>query len=236
MLAAAGFEPAFQQSDFNDPALAVARRDVELLLAAHAPNPAMAIDRHWVILSVNTAVATLVAGAEPLLLRPPINLLRLFLHPAGLASRIVNLGPWRAHVITRLRRQIDATGDTGLSDLLEEIRDYPQLQNAPPSGRPTSDLGGAQCRAADAAMHAIATPLQLETIDGTLSFFCTTTSFEAAVDITLAEMTMAAFLPADQHTAEFFRHSAQRAAAPLAVVASRNKGGFTEDRRVATIA
>jgi transcriptional regulator with XRE-family HTH domain len=172
LLAVAGFEPEFPQRDFNDPALAFARGDIELVLAANDPNPAMALDRHWLILSANKAVRNLVVGAEPILLRPPVNLLRLCLHPAGLASRIVNLMEWRARIIARLRRQIDSSGDTGLMDLLEEISDYPRPPGAGagPSWAPCSGLR--RTRGVDGVedVTGIAIPFQLVTIDGTLSF------------------------------------------------------------------
>jgi hypothetical protein len=122
-------------------------------------------------------------------LRPPFNLLRLCLHPAGLASRIVNLAAWRGHVTGRLRREIDQTGDTGLVDLLEEIQDYPTPRGEPlPPG--LVDL------------IPVSTPLQLATIDGTLSFVNTTTRFGSATDITLAELAIESFLPADEETAD----------------------------------
>lgn len=225
MLAAAGFEPVFQQRDFHGPALAVARRDVEMILAAHDPSPAMAVDRQWTMLSANKAVAYLVAGAEPALLRPPVNLLRLCLHPAGLACRIVNLREWRSHIMARLRRQIEVSGYTGLVDLLEEIRGYPlppaagSPERKPPTASPPSACrfgAGSLCAAPEVEpsqvvvddIHGIATPLQLVTIDGTLSFFSTTTLFGTPADITLSEMTIEAFLPADQQTAEILRRNA----------------------------
>jgi transcriptional regulator with XRE-family HTH domain len=198
MLNAAGFATVFQERSFNAPALDVVRRSVETVLAAHDPNPALAVDRHWTMLAANRAVAHLVAGAEPTLLRPPVNVLRLSLHPAGLASRIVNLTQWRAHVIARLRRQIDVSGDGVLMDLLEELRDYPTLRGAGPP-----DHGE------DAGMIAI--PFQLATIDGVLSFFSTTTLFGTPVDITVAELAIEAFLPADAETAEVMRRVAQHA-------------------------
>jgi transcriptional regulator with XRE-family HTH domain len=193
LLGVAGFSPIYQERDYLAPAMAVARRDVEMVLAGHDPNPAMAIDRHWVMLSANKAVANLVTGAEPILLRPPVNMLRLFLHPAGLASRIVNLMEWRTHIAARLRREIDVTGDPALVDLLEEIRDYPT-----PRGQPPLSTG-----------DAVAMPLRLETIDGTLSFFCTTTRFATPMDITLSEMAIEAFLPANVQTADILRRTAE---------------------------
>jgi hypothetical protein len=168
------------------------------------------------ILSANRAVANLVAGAEPIVLRPPVNLLRLFLHPAGLASRIVNLMEWRAQIVARLRRQIEASGDSGLIDLLEEIRDYPRppesLLSRPIGSHPLGS-GSRSMRPRDTgdALHAIAIPLQLVTIDGTLSFFSATTRFGMPADITLSELIIEAFLPADQLTAEILQRNVQRA-------------------------
>src|ERR1700693_2857210 len=125
LLSAAGFGSLFEEHAFHVPALDIVRRAIETVLAAHDPCPALVMDRHWTTLCANRAVAHLVAGAEPLLLRPPVNVVRLFLHPAGLASRIVNLAQWRANVIARLLRQIDLSGDPRLLDMAEEIRNYP---------------------------------------------------------------------------------------------------------------
>lgn len=197
LLGAAGFAPVFQERSFAEPALSLVRRNVELVLAAHDPYPALAVDRHWIMLAANRAVAHLVGGAEPTLLRPPVNVLRLSLHPAGLASRIVNLAQWRAHVITRLRRQIDVTGDAVLMDLLEELRDYPNPRGA---GRPDREDEGGM----------IAIPFRLATIDGVLSFFSTTTLFGTPVDITVSELAIEAFLPADAETAEIMRRVGQQ--------------------------
>jgi transcriptional regulator with XRE-family HTH domain len=194
LLEAAGFSPTFLQHAFSAPALHVVRRSVEILLASHEPNPALVVDRHWTMLTANRAVAHLVAGAEPMLLRPPVNFLRLFLHPAGLASRIVNLAQWRNQVMGRLRRQADASGDKVLTDLLEEIRDYPN-----PCGAACSD---------PADTDTVAVPLRLATFDGVLSFFNTTTSFATPLDVTVAELAIEAFLPADGATAASMRQAA----------------------------
>jgi transcriptional regulator with XRE-family HTH domain len=196
LLGAAGFAPVFEERSFNEPALSLVRRNVEIVLAAYEPYPALAVDRHWIMLAANRAVAHLIAGAEPMLLRPPVNVLRLSLHPAGLASRIVNLAQWRAHVIARLRRQIDVTGDPVLLDLLDELRDYPI-----PRGAGRHD--------AEDESGMIAIPFRLATIDGVLSFFSTTTLFGTPVDITVSELAIEAFLPADTATAEVMRRVAQ---------------------------
>ena len=178
MLVAAGHPPPFPQHGFDTPSMAVARGSVEAMLAAHDPNPAMTIDRHWRVLSANKAVATLVAGVEPLILRPPVNLLRLFLHPAGLSTRIINLRQWRNHLIARLQREIDQDRDPGLIDLLEEVRDYPA---------PTGVCSGRGRRR-------VPCPLQIATIDGTLSFIAATTRFTMAMDVTLSEISIESFL------------------------------------------
>ncbi len=194
LLEAAGFAPTFRNHPYNAPAMDAVRRSVEVLLATHDPNPALVVDRHWTMLTANRAVAHLVAGAEPALLRPPVNFLRLFLHPAGLACRIVNLAEWRAQVVQRLRRQADATCDPVLTDLLEEIRDYPA-----PCGTACPN---------PAAPDTVAIPLRLATFDGELAFFNTTTAFTTPLDVTVAELAIETFLPADPATAASMHHAA----------------------------
>lgn len=206
LLTAGGFPPMFAERAFSEPALDTVRRSIETVLAAHDLNPALAIDRHWTLLAANRAVAHLVAGAEPILLRPPVNVLRLLLHPAGLASRIVNLTQWRAHMIARLRRQIDLNGDPVLIDVLEEIRDYPNPRDAKsPDGTGCGQDG-----------NKAAIQFRLATIDGVLSFFSTTTLFATPIDITVSELAIEAFLPADAQTAEVMRRIARQDEARLA--------------------
>jgi transcriptional regulator with XRE-family HTH domain len=195
MLAAAGFAPIYRQRSLNDPALSVARRGLDIILAAQEPNPTLAIDRHWTVLAANRAFDYLIAGVDGLLLRPPVNLLRLTLHPAGLAPRVTNLAQWRRHVVQRLRQQVDATGDRKLNEFLEEIQDYPPPPG-PPSRQPRLDYDG------------VAIPFQVVSIDGTMSFLCTTTVFDAPMDITLAELSIETFLPADAETADQLRRKA----------------------------
>jgi transcriptional regulator with XRE-family HTH domain len=101
LLLAAGYAPHFPERPLDTPALDVARQAVELVLRGHEPYPALAIDRHWTLVAMNRVVAPLLANVAPLLLRPPVNVIRLSLHPAGLAPQIVNYGPWRAHLLHR---------------------------------------------------------------------------------------------------------------------------------------
>lgn len=188
LLLAAGYAPVFSQKPLEDPALQAARKAVELILAGHEPYPALAVDRHWTLVTANRAIPPLLAGAEPSLLEPPVNVLRLSLHPQGLAPRIVNLAEWRAHLLARLRRQVDATADPVLAELLSELSGYP-IPNEN-TNKDDNDYAG------------VAVPLQLATEGGVLSFLSTTTIFGTPVDITLSELAVESFFPADAATSE----------------------------------
>src|ERR1700761_231730 len=126
LLVAAGFAPAFPQRSLDDPALKAARQAVDLVLKAHEPNPALAIDRHWNLVSANRMVAPLLAGIAPEILgQQPLNVLRLSFHPEGMAPRTVNLGEWCAHLLERLHRQCEATADPELVKLYHDLKSYP---------------------------------------------------------------------------------------------------------------
>src|ERR1700754_4053427 len=203
LLVAAGYAPLFRERPLSDPQLAAAREAVDLVLKGHEPYPALAIDRHWTIIAANNALAPLLTGASPELLKPPVNALRLSLHPEGIAASIVNWHVWREHILARLQRQIDVSGDDTLSALREELATYP----APPDAEPAEHD--------NAAVDQIAVPLRLRTPIGVLSFFSTTTVFGTPVDVTLSELAIEAFFPADQQTAAALREfgESQRAEA-----------------------
>ncbi|HYD14007.1 MAG TPA: helix-turn-helix transcriptional regulator [Allosphingosinicella sp.] len=184
LLVAAGFAPALPERPFDDPALAAARRAVELVLKAHEPFPALAVDRHWQLVAANAGVAPFLAGAAPHLLAPPVNVLRLSLHPEGLAPRIENLAEWRAHILHRLEAQVAASGDQHLAALLQELRTYPG------GLAPTHDGYGG-----------VAVPLRVRAGETVLSLLSTTTMFGTPIDVTLTELAIEAFLPADEATA-----------------------------------
>jgi transcriptional regulator with XRE-family HTH domain len=189
MLLAAGFAPIFRDRPLTDPALTRAMATVERLLKAHEPYPALTVDRHWTLVRANAAVPPLLAGVDPELMKPPVNVLRISLHPRGMAPLIANLAEWRAHLLERLRRQIRITGDRVLDALLRELAAYP--------GGP-AQAGHAPSAAADD----VAVPLKLRTPDGgVLSFLSTITVFGTAVDITLSELSLEALYPADPETA-----------------------------------
>lgn len=189
LLLAAGFAPVYRDRPLDDPALMRARAAIDQLLKAHEPFPAMAVDRRWMLVSANAAVAPLMSGADPELVKPPVNVIRLSLHPRGLAPLIVNLGEWRAHLIERLRRQLRLTRDAAIDALLKEVTAYPG------AGGKRAEHG------APSDPEAIVVPLKLRTHGGVLSFFSTVTVFGTAVDITLSELSLEAFYPADEATA-----------------------------------
>ena len=195
LLLAAGFAPMFKERRLDDPELQAARQVVLRVLRGHAPYPALAVDRHWQLVLANEAVAPLLEGVAADLLQPPVNVLRLSLHPRGLASRIANFGEWRAHLLARLHAQVVASADPVLAALLRELADYPVPVEA--AAPPAHDTAG------------VAVPLQLRTPAGVLSFISTTTVFGTPVDITLSELALETFFPADDATARAL-HAAAR--------------------------
>lgn len=188
LLMAAGFAPVYGDRSLDDPALVRAKAMIERILKAHEPFPALAVDRHWTMIAANDAVAALLAGVDPDLLKPPVNVLRVSLHPRGLAPLIVNLGEWRAHLLERLRRQVRLTGDPTIASLLTELSGYRHPSSPQEQGK---------------VIHAdeIAVPLRLRTHIGVLSFLSTVTVFGTPTEVTLSELSLEAFYPADPETA-----------------------------------
>lgn len=190
-LVSAGYAPMYPQRPLDDPALAAGRAAIDLVLRAHEPYPALALDRHWHAVAMNRAVAPLLAGLPAQLLAPPVNVLRLSLHPQGMAPRIANLGQWRHHLLSRLRALAEGSGDAVLSALLDELHTYPVPPHEPVS------LEGE---------HAgLVVPLRLHTNAGPLNFISTTTVFGTPVDVTLQELAIETFFPADEATAQVLR-------------------------------
>jgi transcriptional regulator with XRE-family HTH domain len=204
MLVAAGFAPVYSQRSLDDPVLASMRQAVDLVLKGHDPYPALAVDRHWSLVSANEALVSLIGDVDPALMKPPVNVLRLSIHPAGLARRIVNFTEWRNHLVHRLQRQVDATGDAVLAGLIEELRSYPTPDAAARAPRASHDYAG------------IIVPLQLSTDEGLLTLFSTTTIFGTPVDVTLSELAIEAFFPADLESTQMLRRLAERRQAAAA--------------------
>jgi transcriptional regulator with XRE-family HTH domain len=191
LLVAAGFAPAFPQRTLDDPALAAARVAVDQVLKAHEPNPALAVDRHWNLVAANRMVMPMLDGIAPSLLAPPLNVLRLSFHPEGLAARTANLGEWCAHLLERLHRQCEATADRKLLELYQELKTYP-----------------VPARTAPIEPDAVAVPFRLRLGDDTLSFISTTMVFGTPVDVTLSEIAIETFFPADDATTARLRRIA----------------------------
>nr|WP_274424830.1 helix-turn-helix transcriptional regulator [Chelativorans sp. YIM 93263] len=194
LLLTAGYALPFAERSLGDPALKPAMDAVQRVLDGHAPNPALAIDRHWTMLLANGAVAPLLADVEDKsLLEPPVNALRLSLHPKGLAPNILNLAEWRAHVLERLQGLNDLVADPVLAELEKELSSYP---GGKVSVRPRTDRSGG-----------IAVPLQIRVRGAELSLITTTTVFGAPLDVTLSELAIESFFPADEATARFLREA-----------------------------
>ena len=194
LLVAAGYAPIFPERPLADPALAPARAAIDLILDKQQPYPAFALDRQWRIVASNAALPELYDGVAPDLLQPPVNAMRLSLHPNGLAPRIVNLAEWRAHLLYRLRRQVELTADAALIDLLSEVSRYP--------------AGGAGPIQTTQLENEIAVPFKIKVAGDILCFLSMTTVFGTAVDVMLSELVLELFFPADDDTTETVRRMA----------------------------
>ena len=194
LLLAAGYAPDFQERPLDSPEMAGMRAIVEHVLKGHEPYPALAVDRHWNMVAANDAIGILIEQVSPALLTPPVNVLRIALHPEGLAPQIVNYAMWRAHILHRLDLQIEASAGPQLAELREELADYAVEAN-------DNDAD---------AISSIAVPLVLDTVAGRISFVSTVTIFGTPVDITLSELAIEAFFPADAESAALLANLAVR--------------------------
>jgi transcriptional regulator with XRE-family HTH domain len=191
LLTAGGYAPIFPERGLADADLAAARAAIEVLLEGHKPYPAFALDRRWNVVASNGALQPMYAGVAAALLEPPVNAARLSLHPDGLAPRIVNYAEWRAHLLARLRREIDLTADPGLIALLEEALGWPH----PPSAAPARPNQAPE----------MVIPFTLRIGDDVVSFLSTTMVFGTSVEVTLSELALECFFPADPATAATVR-------------------------------
>jgi transcriptional regulator with XRE-family HTH domain len=183
VLLAGGYAPAFAHRSLDAPDLARVADALRLVLDRHLPYPAVLLDRWWEMVDANAAIPSLLYGVSPALLEPPVNVLRLTLHPEGLAPRIVNLGQWRAHLLLQLRRRLELTGDDQLRSLHSELLSYP---------------GGDQVPAPSS--HDVVLPMKLQAGEKVLSMFTIAASLGTAADVTVDELVVEAFYPADDAT------------------------------------
>jgi transcriptional regulator with XRE-family HTH domain len=197
-LVAAGHAPAWPRRTLDDPALAMALQTVRRLLAAHEPFPALAVDRHWQMLAHNRAVAQLLQGVGPSLLQPPVNVVRLCLHPQGLAPMIVNRRPWLAHLLSRLQPPPGVVPDALQQALIDEVRAALGAGPGAHDEDPADEPGGG-----------LVLPLHLRTPFGDLHLIGTITVFGTPQDVLLSELAIESFFPADEATAALLRQLVQ---------------------------
>jgi transcriptional regulator with XRE-family HTH domain len=197
LLLAAGYAPTYHATDLDAPEMEAVRRAIDALLAGHEPYPAILVDRRWELVAANQAATVLVDGVDAELLAPPCNVLRATLHPRGLAPRIANLPQWVDHIVGNVRRQRAITGDEWLRSLETELDGYAREMDVVPS--PAVEAPGS-----------VAVPMRLRTDSGELAFISMIATFGTALDITLAELSIETFLPADTATADALRARAAR--------------------------
>jgi transcriptional regulator with XRE-family HTH domain len=183
LLLAGGFAPAYPERGLAEPELQAVRNALKRVLDGHEPYPAAVVNRWWELVDANAGIALLTGGVSPELLAPPVNVLRLSLHPDGMAPRIANLPQWRAHLLARLHRQAEATGDPRLVTLYAELEAYPGGQAAVPDR-------------AD-----VVVPLRYRTPRAELSFLSITAVIGTPMDVTVEELAIESFYPADDQTA-----------------------------------
>jgi transcriptional regulator with XRE-family HTH domain len=197
LLLAAGYAPEFSETELGAPRLAMIAKAIRQVLTGHNPYPALVVDRGWNLVEANASTGVLIGDVPAELAAGPFNVLRYSLHPQGLAPRILNLAQWRDHVLTRLDRQVRASADAGLAELQRELAGYPV------PGAPGGARGPGGRREAGAAE--VVVPLRLRHGGRELSLFSTTTLFGTPNDVTVEELAIESFYPADQETAAYLR-------------------------------
>ncbi|HWC40003.1 MAG TPA: helix-turn-helix domain-containing protein [Acidimicrobiales bacterium] len=216
LLLSAGYAPVYGQRTLDDAGMEPVRNAIELVLAGHEPYPALVVDQHWTMVAANRGLAVITDGVAPELLEPPVNVLRVALHPDGLATRIVNLAEWRTHLLERLDRQIAATNDPVLVKLRDELTGFPAPASDGREGHGVGVAGtaahgngnGAGKRPATTGAQLasdIVVSLRLRVGDAELAFFSTIATFGTAVDVTISELAIESFFPADRFTAEYLQ-------------------------------
>lgn len=204
LLIAAGYAPAYPETPLRDPAMHPLRESLDRLLAAYDPFPALVLDGMYDVVAANQGVGALLEGVAPHLLQPPLNAMRVTLHPEGMAPRIRNLRQWRGHLLERIERQITMSGHEPLRALYEELTAYP----VPPGHAEDPSTSG------DTEVFPFALPMRIEHGGRVLSFISTATTFNTPMDVTVSELAIETFLPADPETAAALRSLTPPAAGP----------------------
>lgn len=194
LLVAAGYAPVYRETPIDAPEMAAVREALDRVLRGHEPYPALVVNRHWELVMANAALAILIEDVDPALLEPPVNVLRVALDPRGVAARVENFDEYSAHLLGRLRREVDRTADPVLVRLFDELAVLPGV---------CLDVAELE---ADAASREVVLPVVLGGGAGQrLSFFSTISVFGTAVDLTLTDLAIEAFFPADEATADALR-------------------------------
>ncbi|MEU1485365.1 helix-turn-helix transcriptional regulator [Streptomyces sp. NPDC005752] len=202
LLMAAGYAPSYPETSLASPEMTTLRAGLDQLLTAYEPFPALVMDGMYDVVTANKGVGMLLDGVSGHLLQPPLNAMRLTLHPQGLAPRIRNLGEWRAHLLERMDRQAALRSSDALRGLYEEVASYPA-----PAGDTHTGPDGRTDEPGPAA-HPYALPLRIEAGGQVLSFISTATTFNTPMDVTVSELAVETFLPADPETAAVLRAAA----------------------------
>lgn len=192
LLIAAGYAPAFPETPLDDPSMAALRSGMERLLTGYEPFPALVVDGTYHVQAANRGVTLLLDGIAPDLLQPPLNSMRLTMHPDGLAPRIRNYLEWRSHLLAQMERQLALMRSSRLRALYDEVSAYP----LPPGGRE---------KAASGEHAPFALPMMLEHHHTVLSFISTIATFNTPMDVTVSELAVETLLPADPETAAYLR-------------------------------
>lgn len=195
LLHAAGFAPVYEQSSMDDEQMGPVRDAVRQILDGHQPYPAVAVDRWWNVIEMNSAAAVLATGADPALLGPPINVYRVGLHPNGLAPLVINFEDFANDLLRQLRRDVERSADPTLAELLDEVSSYPNVRAVGSAPRP--------------GPASVVMPVRLRHPIGELSMFTTIATFGTPVDVTVAEMAIETFFPADAETARRLQRIAE---------------------------
>ncbi|MGI8551280.1 MAG: helix-turn-helix domain-containing protein [Dehalococcoidia bacterium] len=199
LLLAAGFAPAYPETPLADPLMRPVRAALDRIVSLHDPYPALVVDRQWNIVTANASAVALLEGVAPDLLQPPVNVMRLSLHPRGLAPRTRNFAAWAGHLIGQLHQQVESSGDSDLQSLLEEVSHYPGIMTQP---------------AAPGPADRVVTAVRYATPDGDLALFTTIATLGAPTDVTAAELAIETFYPADEQTEILLQQRARARSAP----------------------
>ncbi|MEU3175984.1 helix-turn-helix transcriptional regulator [Streptomyces sp. NPDC007000] len=199
LLLAAGYAPRFPETPLDDPALEALREGIERLIAGYEPYPALVVDAMYDVVAANRGIMMLFDGVPESLLVPPLNAVRLTLHPRGLAPRIRNLREWRGHLLEQMERQIALRRSAPLRALYEEVAAFPVPEPEPDS----TEGAGAADGEESASVTYFALPMRIEHEGRILSFVSSISTFNTPMDVTVAELAVETLLPADPATAKY---------------------------------